>query len=314
MGKKRKRFIRRTQRLKRILLTLTGVLLLIVVMITAIGAKVFYDVKKTTDAAYEPIQRDHIAASVDLNQQEPLSVLLLGVDTGALGRTEEGRSDTIIVATINPQTKKTLFVSLPRDTYTEIVGHDSMDKINHAYAFGGTAMTIATVEKLLDIPINYYMTINMEGIESLVDAVGGVEVANPFGFSYEETDFPIGTQHLDGSNALKYVRMRYDDPEGDYGRQARQRQVLTGITKKALSVNGLAGYQEILTSVGDNIKTDVQFKEIEVLVKKYRSAFETIESDQAQGEGFMEDEISYQRLSLEELVRVQTRLKEQLQK
>ncbi|EOH75650.1 LCP family protein [Enterococcus malodoratus] len=313
MGKKQNRKgPNQKQRLRKILLMLVSMLLVVVLLITAIGAKVLYDVKETTDEAYEPVKRAQNLTQVDLKQKEPFSILLLGVDTGALDRTDQGRSDTIMVATVNPATEKTVLVSLPRDTYVEIVGHQSMDKINHAYAFGGTAMTIATVEKLLDIPIHYYVSINMAGIEALVDAVGDINVSNPFAFSYEGTDFPKGPQRLDGSRALKYVRMRYDDPEGDYGRQARQRQVITGIMRQTVSIKGLGSYQEILASLGSNVKTDVSFKDAELLARKYRPAFSKVESEQAKGEGFMQDDVSYQRLSPEELTRIQTLLKEQL--
>ncbi|MGM0168711.1 hypothetical protein IGI39_004466 [Enterococcus sp. AZ135] len=313
MGKKQNRKgPNQKQRLKKILLMLVSMLLVVVLLITAIGAKVLYDVKETTDEAYEPVKRAQNLTQVDLKQKEPFSILLLGVDTGALDRTDQGRSDTIMVATVNPATEKTLLVSLPRDTYAEIVGHQTMDKINHAYAFGGTAMTIATVEKLLDIPIHYYVSINMAGIEALVDAVGDINVSNPFAFSYEGTDFSKGPQRLDGSRALKYVRMRYDDPEGDYGRQARQRQVIMGIMRQTVSIKGLGSYQEILASLGSNVKTDVSFKNAELLARKYRPAFNKVESEQAKGEGFMQNEVSYQHLPPKELARIQTLLKKQL--
>lgn len=315
MGKKKKRNTQqRKQKLKKILITLVSILLFLVLLLTAVGAKILYDVKETTDKAYKPVARTLALDPVDLKKQEPFSVLLLGVDTGSLGRTEQGRSDTIMIATVNPATKKTVLVSIPRDTYGEIVGHDTMDKINHAYAFGGTAMTIATIEKLMAIPIDYYVTINMKGIESLVDAVGEIEVSNPFSFTYEETEFPKGPQFLDGSKALKYSRMRYDDPEGDYGRQARQRQVITGILKQAISIKGLSSYQEILASLDSNIQTDLSFKNLELLARNYRGAFHTIQSEQAKGEGFMQDGVSYQRISPDELARVQGLLKEQLKK
>lgn len=313
MGNKRKRNgPNRIIQMKKVLTILVTTLLVLILLLTAVAAKVFYDVKETTDEAYEPLARTQKLKTVDLKQQEPFSVLLLGVDTGSLGRSEQGRSDTIMVATVNPKQEKTVLVSLPRDTYAEIVGHNTMDKINHAYAFGGTAMTIATVEKLLDIPINYYVSINMQGVESLVDAVGEVEVSNPFAFTYEETEFPKGSQRLDGSSALKYVRMRYDDPEGDYGRQARQRQLIKGILQQALSIKGISRYQEILSSLESTIKADIPFNDLEVLARKYRSAFSTIESEQAKGEGFMQNEISYQRLSPKELARVQRLLKTEL--
>lgn len=303
-----------TTRLKKTLIILSGIFLGIVLLLVAFGAKVFFDVKGTADQAYESVDRTHKPEKVDLKKQEPFSVLLLGVDSGGLGRTEQGRSDTLIVATVNPKTQETFLLSLPRDTYTEIVGYGTEDKINHAYAFGGTAMSIATVEKLLDIPIDYYAAINMEGIESLVDAVGGVEVDNSFAFTYEDTDFPEGVQTLDGKKALQYVRMRYDDPDGDYGRQARQRQLIIGIAKQALSIKGVTGYQKILSSLGKNVSTDISFNEVSLLIKNYRNAVGDINSGQIKGEGFMQDGVSYQRIEPEELERVQTILKDQLQK
>lgn len=313
MGKKRKRRkTNRNQRLKKFLLMLLSMLMVLLLLITAVGVKIFYDVKEATEEAYEPVKRTKLSKETNFKEKKPFSVLLLGVDSGTEDRDEQGRSDTIMVATVNPHTKKTVLISLPRDTYVDIVGLGKMDKINHAYAFGGTAMTITTVEKLLDIPINYYVSVNMKGIEMLVDAVGDVEVSNPFAFSYEETEFPKGSQYLNGTQALKYVRMRYDDPDGDYGRQARQRQVLTGILKKTVSIRGISRYREILNSLDSNIKTNISFKNAETLVRNYRSAFTTVDSQQAKGEGFMQDEISYQRLPPEELSKIQELLKRQL--
>ena len=312
--KKRKRQgVKRASKSKKIFLTLLGILLAIILVIVGVGAKMYYDVKSTANDAYETVKRSGSEKrQVNLSEQDPFSVLLLGVDTGALGRTEQGRSDTMMVATVNPSTNESLLVSLPRDTYAEIVGHNTEDKINHAYAFGGAAMSMDTVEKLLDIPINHYITINMEGIEALVDAVGGIEVNNPFEFTYEGTTFPKGSQSLDGEMALKYSRMRYDDPNGDYGRQERQRQIITGVSKKVLSTNGLTNYQSILTTMGENVKTDLSFTDMRTLMGDYRAAFGNIKSDQMKGEGFMQDGVSYQRVDATELKRVQDELKEQL--
>ena len=312
--KKRKRQgVKRASKSKKIFLTLLGILLAIILVIVGVGAKMYYDVKSTANDAYETVKRSGSEKrQVNLSEQDPFSVLLLGVDTGALGRTEQGRSDTMMVATVNPSTNESLLVSLPRDTYAEIVGHNTEDKINHAYAFGGAAMSMDTVEKLLDIPINHYITINMEGIEALVDAVGGIEVNNPFEFTYEGTTFPKGSQSLDGEMALKYSRMRYDDPNGDYGRQERQRQIITGVSKKVLSTNGLTNYQSILTTMGENVKTDLSFTDMRTLMGDCRAAFGNIKSDQMKGEGFMQDGVSYQRVDATELKRVQDELKEQL--
>ncbi|REC32412.1 transcriptional regulator [Enterococcus pseudoavium] len=299
---------------KKVLFTLLGILIAIILAIVGVGAKMYHDVKSTADDAYETVKREGSTdkRQVNLSEKEPFSILLLGVDTGALGRTEQGRSDTMMVATVNPTANQSLLVSLPRDTYTEIIGRNTKDKMNHAYAFGGAAMSMDTVENLLGIPINHYITINMQGIESLVDAVDGIEVDNPFEFTYEGTTFPKGKQELDGELALKYSRMRHDDPDGDYGRQERQRQIITGVAKKVLSTQGLTNYQSILTTMGENVKTDLSFQDMRTLMEDYRAAFGNIKTDQMKGEGFMQDGVSYQRIDPSELKRVQDELKEQL--
>lgn len=209
---------------------------------------------------------------------------------------------------MNPKKKQSLLVSLPRDTYAEIIGHSTKDKINHAYAFGGASMAMDTVEELLNVPIMYYMTINMQGIQNLVDAVGGIEVTNAFEFTYDGKTFPRGHQELTGETALKYSRMRYDDPNGDYGRQQRQQELLKGVAKKALSIKGLTRSQAILNTLGANVKTDLTFDEMKRLMQDYQGAFNKIESEQLKGEGFTQEGISYQRVSEEEVTRVHKKI------
>ncbi|MCZ4136008.1 hypothetical protein BZG24_29500, partial [Escherichia coli] len=116
---------------------------------------------------------------VDLNSKEPFNALILGVDERP---NDSGRSDTIIVLSVNPAKHKALLFNIPRDTRTEIVGHGTEDKINHAYAFGGVDMSIRTIEQFLGIPIHYYMKVDMEGFARIIDLVGGVDVNNPFAF------------------------------------------------------------------------------------------------------------------------------------
>ena len=161
-------------------------------------------VADSSDAADEESQAEAEAMTPSelLEAGEPISILLLGVDTGYLGRTEQGRSDSMVVITINPHTQKTTLLSIPRDTYTEIVGNGTSDKINHAYAFGGTAMSINTVQQMLDIPIDFYVMVNMAGIQEIVDAVGGITVESPLAFNQNDFEFVEGTNQLDGEAAL----------------------------------------------------------------------------------------------------------------
>lgn len=140
---------------------------------------------------HEPIDRQTTKRTDTLNlgSKEPFSVLMLGVDERD---GDSGRSDTMIVLTVNPDKKSVKMLSIPRDTRTEIVGHGTTDKINHAYAFGGVAMSMDTVENFLDIPIDYFMQINMEGFKDIVDSVGGVTVDNDLDFTYEGVHFAKG--------------------------------------------------------------------------------------------------------------------------
>lgn len=299
---------------KKIFLTIFGIILVVVIGIIGFSAKVYFDVANSFDRTYEKVDRTEKKRTTEVNisDKEPFSVLLLGIDTGDLGRTEQGRSDTMLVATVNPQENKTVLVSLARDTYAEIVGYGTEDKINHAYAFGGAAMSMDTVQNLLDIPIDHYVTVNMSGLKELVDAVGGVNVNNEFRFTYEGTTFDIGKIHLNGEDALKYSRMRYEDPNGDYGRQERQRKVIAGIVNSALSIDSVTKYQTILDAMENNMKTDLSFSDMQTLALDYRSAFGNLQQEQLQGEGMMLNGISYQEIEPSELERIQTILKDSL--
>lgn len=165
-----------------------------------------------------------------LKQGKPINILLLGTDTGALGRDYKGRTDTIMMMTLNPQKKTTTIVSLPRDMKVNLPGYAeySPAKINAAYTYGGVKETINTVQKYFNVPIDYYVMVNMGGLEKAINQVGGVSVTSPLTFDYEGYSFKKGkTYHMDGAQALAFSRMRYDDPQGDYGRQERQRLVIT---------------------------------------------------------------------------------------
>ncbi|EGO8568274.1 LCP family protein [Enterococcus faecalis] len=304
----------RKSRGKKIFLIILGIVVVLVLAVVGVGTKLYLDFSHSIKETYQTVERAEgpRTTPVDLAKQESFSVLLMGIDTGDLGRVDQGRSDTMMVATVSPEDKQTTIVSIPRDTYVEIVGHNTTDKINHAYAFGGAAMAMDTVQNYLDIPIDHYVSINMKGLKELVDAVGGIEVNNDITFSQDGYDFTIGKTTLDGDQALAYSRMRYEDPNGDYGRQERQRKIVEGIARKVLSLNGISNNQSVLNALETNMRTDMSFTDMRKIAFDYRDAFGTIKQDQMQGEGFMQDGISYQRVSDQELERVQKELKDQL--
>ena len=295
------------------------ILLLFLVVVGVYIIDVYRNIDNTTDEIYEPIAEEVEPireAPISLSSKDPISILLLGVDTGDLGRTERGRSDTMMIVTVNPNTKKSTITSIPRDTYTEIVGYGTMDKLNHAYAFGGNAMAINSVQNLLDIPIDYYVTVNMAGIQEIVNAVGGIDIVSPLTFSQEGYTFYQGeVNHLDGPAALSFARMRYEDPEGDTGRQARQRLIIEGVVNKVVSASTLLNYQNILGSLSNNIQTSFQMKDYLALQgNDYLAAARNIQSEQiASSGGIAEDGIYYSYIPEDELYRIHSLLQTELE-
>lgn len=300
------------------------ILIVIVLFLAAVAAvlglmvwKVYNDVTTTADTMYTEVENKEEkrlqAVNVD-DGQEPFSVLLLGIDTGDKGRSEQGRSDTMMVMTINPSTNQSTIVSIPRDTYVEIAGRGTMDKINHAYAFGGPSMSMNTVQNLFDIPIDYYVDVNMQGLKDIIDALGGIEVTPFLTFSYEGYDFTNGQPvTLDGDAALAYTRMRYEDPEGDYGRQERQRQVIAASMRKVATFSSIMNYQSVLGTLENNMSTNLAFSDMVDIFNHYRGAAGNIEQAQLSGSGQMINGVYYEIIPDEEISRVSDLLKEQLE-
>lgn len=173
----------------------------------------------------------------------------------------------------------------------------------------------------MNIHIDRYVMVNMRGLQKLVDAVGGITVNNILGFPISISDqeefntisIGVGEQHIGGEEALVYARMRYQDPEGDYGRQKRQREVIQKVMEKALSLNSVGHYQEILKALSDNMQTniDLSAKSIPNLLG-YKDSFKTIETQQLQGEGEILQGVSYQIVSRAHMLEMQNILRRSL--
>lgn len=303
----------KNQKKKRKWLRITGVVLLFLVV--GIGVYIFSIYKSLTDAVdtmHQPISREiseKRTDKVNFGKRDPFSVLLLGVDER---EGDKGRSDTIIVLTVNPNLKSVKMLSIPRDTRTEIIGRGTQDKINHAYAFGSEEMSIATVENFLDIPIDYFIKINMEGFQDIVEAVGGITVNNSRSFTQDGHHFGEGQINLNGEEALSYVRMRKEDPNGDFGRQERQRQVIQGVINRGASFNSLTRFDEIFGALGKNVRTNMSFDEMMDIQKNYKDARHNINQLQLSGKGQRINGIYYQIVSDEEKQPIIDELKQHL--
>lgn len=260
-----------------------------------------------------------------IQQTKPITILLMGVDTGSKGRKEtwEGNSDTMILVTVNPKTKRTTMTSLERDLLADVEGSGEA-KLNSAYAEGGADLAISTIQKVLDIDIDYYALINMHGMIDLVDAVGGIEVTNHFDFpisiAENEPEFQAkvepGTHKINGEQALVYSRMRYDDPDGDYGRQKRQREVIQKIVAKLLKMDSIGSYKKILSAVSSNVQTSINLGDSTTLrgLMGYSEALKNIKSYQLAGSDAMINGGSYQVASTEDILKVQNRIKKEVGK
>ena len=200
--------------------------------------------------------------------EDPFSILILGLD--------EGRTDAIMVATVNPNEGTTYLLSIARDTMVTIPGHGTT-RINHAFAYGGIEMTVNTVQEFLNIPIDYHASLYMGQFHALVDAFGGVQVYNnTVAFSMGGYDFPLGNVNLTGASAFYYARMRMNDPQGDFGRQERQRDILGAMANELAGVTVVTRYQHILDSVGDHMRTNVTLNEMMSVSVNYNRALRNI--------------------------------------
>lgn len=298
---------------KKTWLRVTGIVLLVLLVgIGIYGFSVYKSLTNAVETMHQPLDRqsDKREGEVSLAHKQPFSVLMLGVDER---KGDKGRSDTMIVLTVNPNNKSVKMLSIPRDTRTEIVGHGTVDKINHAYAFGNEEMAMNTAENFLDIPIDYYIKVNMEGFKDIVDAVGGITVNNDIDFTQDGYHFPKGQVTLDGKKALAYTRMRHEDPRGDFGRQIRQREIIQGILREGASPSSLTKYQSIFSALGNNVRTNLSFDQMMDIQKNYKSAANNVEQMSIKGNGTMINKIYYYIVPDAEKQRIQNELKAQLE-
>jgi LCP family protein required for cell wall assembly len=267
--------------MKKIILRILAVLLVAVV---GVGGYYYYQVSHTTSKVYSWDKTKNKDSDTKTGSGKPVTYLLMGTDTGALGRSYKGRTDTMIVMVLNPKTKTTTMVSIPRDTKIEMDGVPV--KINAAYSYGSSTSAMDAVEKLANIKIDGYLLVNMGGLEKLVDAVGGVTVTSPLSFKYDGKTFTKDQSYtLNGTDALKFSRMRYDDLDGDYGRQRRQQLVISAIISKLKNHPTKVLSGSFLDAVSDNVRTDVSLSSVKNLALKYKDAAGTIKMDQMRGHG-----------------------------
>lgn len=284
--------------------------IIIVTILLVTGGFIYYMWDKVSDtitAMHDPLARDNDPERQKIlkdlfKDNKSINVLLLGVDERP---GDKGRSDTVILLSLNPNTDSMVMLSVPRDTYVNIPGR-GMDKINHAYAFGDVELSVQTFEEAFNLPVHYYARVNMEGFKQGVDALGGITIQNDQEFSQGGHQFSKGAVHLNGTQALDYIRMRKNDPRGDLGRNDRQRKVVTAAIDELASFSSITKVGNILNILGGNVKTDLDMNGMQTLFTDYRGARHNIKTLEINGSGQTLNGVWYYMVSDEEFNRIRT--------
>ncbi len=200
-----------------------------------------------------------------LTAKDKSTIMIMGVDERA---DDVGRSDTLMIATIDPKLDQAALLSIPRDTRVKIKGH-SYDKINAAYAYGGERLTQDTVEEFLGVNMDHYIIVNVKAFQRIIDALGGVDIDVEKRMYYEDPwdddgglliDLRPGLQHMDGKTAVTYVR--YRDEEGDIGRIKRQQAFMKACMEKVTSPAIIPKLPSVIAEVFESVKTDLSVRQL----------------------------------------------------
>ncbi len=226
------------------------------------GGRFAYEFFFADDANMAIVQpTDKSLTQETLNRR--INILLLGIDEGDNEFPDAPkRTDTMMLASIDPAKKEIALLSIPRDTRVIIPGRRGQDKINHAYAYGGVALAKQTVANLLQVPVHYHVTIDWKAFIQVVDLLGGVRLYVENDMEYEDPyanlkiELKRGYQHLDGQKAGQYVRFRSDEL-GDIGRVQRQQRFMKAMLEETAQVETVLKLPALISTLDRYIDTDM---------------------------------------------------------
>ena len=285
---------------------------LVIVIICFLGAAVAGAMLASSslnlfDSKHNPVtqlERENKEAEL-IKAKDKTTVLIMGVD---MREDDVGRSDTMMIATIDPKLDKASLLSVPRDTRVRISGY-GFDKINAAYAYGGEPLSEKTVENLLGIDIAHYVIVNTKSFVKIIDAIGGVDINVEKRMYYEDPwdddgglyiDLQPGLQHMDGKTAVTYVR--YRDAEGDIGRIHRQQKFMEACMDKIVSPDIITKIPSVVREIVDAIETDMTFRQLLELAGALKAAQQNgLTTEMVPGYPLYIDGVSYWMPDVEEL-------------
>ncbi|MGI2275913.1 LCP family protein [Staphylococcus cohnii] len=225
--------------------------------------------------------------------KDPISILFLGIDDNS-GRekngqsAEQSRTDAMILSTFNADKEQIRMLSIPRDTISYIPEVGYYDKITHAHAYNGPTASMDSVEATLNVPVDYYVRINMEAFVDAVDELGGIEYDVPYNISEPNTNdtgkikVKKGHQKLNGDEALAVARTRHQD--SDLKRGQRQMDLIKKLFIKAQKADSFSKLDDVIEIVGKNAKHNLSYKEVKALATSYLKDDVEIKSKQLEGQ------------------------------
>lgn len=267
-------------------------ILMLVVFLTAALGGAYFASNSLTEKPVEKKQSEEL-----LTAKDKATIMIMGVDE----RDDDvGRSDTLMIASIDPKTNQASLLSVPRDTRVKIKGH-GFDKVNAAYAYGKEKLSQDTVENLLGVSIDHYVIINTKSFKKIIDAIGGIDIDVPKRMHYEDPwdddggliiDFHPGMQHMDGAKAVTYVR--YRDEEGDLGRIRRQQDFVRAFMEKLVSPSIIPKLPTVIKEVMGSLETDLSFRQLLEFVGTLKESKNNgLKTDMVPGKPLYIDGVSY---------------------
>lgn len=251
---------RRRKRWKSVLIVALLTVLLAIGAALGMGLWVQRDLGGQIERLPDALPTGESRPDVPAEEAEAENILLLGSDKRADGSVAGQRSDTMMVVHVAANRKSVSLVSIPRDSWVNVPGHGPA-KINAAFAWGGPALAVETIENLTDIRIDHVAIIDWEGFKALTDALGGITITIPETVKdgYSGKVWTAGQHQMDGATALDYVRQRAGLAGGDFDRIKRQQHFLRTLMSQTLSRNTMSNPRtvyRVLDSVTQNLSVD----------------------------------------------------------
>lgn len=269
------------------------------------GLTRYREVKSAVDSSFDPVDISGRDTNALLKEKKPISILLMGTEANDFTRSYEGKTDTMMLLTIDPAKEKTTITSIPHDLAVKIPGYDkSPAQISEAYEHGQAKSSITTVQKLLNVPVDYYALVNVSGILKVINKVGGIDLTPTSTFSSYGYSFEKGVKtHMDGAKALAYSRETSSTDAGYYAHESRQGEVMAAVMRKATTVKALMN-QDFVKTLSDEVQTNMTFDNLTTIIRTYKHFTGVISDTHISGTDKTIDGQKYTVASTKELQRV----------